>query len=427
MRSIILSFCLILSAGYIFAQDGWTIHQISTDLRIEEIQFLNDTLGFACGVLGWGGELFKTTDQCVSWDTVSIWSLMDCWCCMYFYNENYGLGAGDKWPPFQSPLFVGSIALTYNGGLNWQLIFWNYYSFIRIHVEDSVKVWLLSENGILYTKDLFNTYDLQLHTQKIVFNNFYFTDSLNGWAVGRNTDHGGVLLFTTNGGDNWIYDHLMSEFMPEWRSVCFINPDIGWVVGDSGRIFRTTDHGVSWTEQVSGTDLRLNDVYFYNKYMGWTVGDSGIILYTENGGSTWINQISGVQCNLYNVFFLDSIRGWIGGDSGYILYTTNSGVSVEEKPPVVSDPVSFQVIYNLRTVSLIVNFNLNQDDFVECVLYNLSGQKIKEIVGGRFSSGENNLTVDLSCQGTNISSGKYFVRFETSSGDCSTQSFIVCQ
>ncbi|MBN1150280.1 choice-of-anchor J domain-containing protein [candidate division WOR-3 bacterium] len=100
---------------------------------------------------------------------------------------------------------------------------------------------------------------------------------------------------------------------------------------------------------------------------------------------------------------------------------------VEEFLPVILKPINFQISYNPHTVSLILSFNLNRDDFAECVLYNLSGQKINEIASGRFSSGENVLTVDLSGPVLDLSSGKYFVRLTTSSGDCFTQPFIICQ
>src|SRR5207249_5193895 len=59
----------------------------------------------------------------------------------------------------------------------------------------------------------------------------------------------------------------------------------GFAVGSGGRILHTTDTGITWTDQTSGTSANLNDVSFVSDALtGIVAGEGGIILRTTNGG-----------------------------------------------------------------------------------------------------------------------------------------------
>ena len=58
-------------------------------------------------------------------------------------------------------------------------------------------------------------------------------------------------------------------------------------VGTGGTIIRTTDGGVTWTPQTSGTTAWLLGVSFSDRSAGTTVGSGGTILRTTDGGATW--------------------------------------------------------------------------------------------------------------------------------------------
>jgi len=68
--------------------------------------------------------------------------------------------------------------------------------------------------------------------------------------------------------------------------VYFIDADIGWVVGGSGTILKSSDGGANWIPQTSGTSNALNSVHFIDANKGWTVGSNGTILKTTNGGES---------------------------------------------------------------------------------------------------------------------------------------------
>src|SRR5437773_10968749 len=75
--------------------------------------------------------------------------------------------------------------------------------------------------------------------------------------------------------------------MRRCRALIFPTIDIGFAVGWAGRILNTTDSGVTWSNQTSGTSVNLNDVYFGSKALtGIAVGESGTILRTTNGAQS---------------------------------------------------------------------------------------------------------------------------------------------
>jgi photosystem II stability/assembly factor-like uncharacterized protein len=111
------------------------------------------------------------------------------------------------------------------------------------------------------------------------------------------------------------------------NNVKFFNTNTGTVVGQTGKILRTTNSGVNWESQTSGTTNHLFGVHFINSNTGWAIGDIGTILKTTNGGSTWITQSSNILYQLRSITFLNTTTGYIVGWYGTILRTTNSGTN----------------------------------------------------------------------------------------------------
>ena len=69
------------------------------------------------------------------------------------------------------------------------------------------------------------------------------------------------------------------------QGINFPQPTSGFAVGAGGRISHSTDAGITWTDQASGTSANLNDVFFASDALrGIAVGDSGTIVWTANGG-----------------------------------------------------------------------------------------------------------------------------------------------
>jgi photosystem II stability/assembly factor-like uncharacterized protein len=108
------------------------------------------------------------------------------------------------------------------------------------------------------------------------------------------------------------------------NGVCFIDTNIGWTVGEQGKIFKTTNGGTYWVEQSSETANYLSDVCFTDANNGWAVGKNGTIIKTTNGGTDWILQEIGTTY-FFSVSFTDTNYGTVVGWNSTILRTIDGG------------------------------------------------------------------------------------------------------
>ena len=110
----------------------------------------------------------------------------------------------------------------------------------------------------------------------------------------------------------------------ELASVCFVDADHGWAVGDRGVIWSTSDGGRNWQLQPSPTTCRLECVQFLDALHGWAVGGwthpythhtHGVVLRTRDGGRNWETIPEKTLPALKLVKFSDVRRGWAVGDA----------------------------------------------------------------------------------------------------------------
>jgi photosystem II stability/assembly factor-like uncharacterized protein len=143
-----------------------------------------------------------------------------------------------------------------------------------------------------------------------------------GWVV-----TGDRVLYTVDGGENWTT--VNTGTFAAYESIFFIDENIGWVCGSSGKILKSTDGGTSWNEQISGVSQTtcFYEIIFLNSNLGWTAGEDGIILKTTDGGSVWTPQTSGTSTDLRSICFIDENIGWASGISGTIISTTDGGAT----------------------------------------------------------------------------------------------------
>ncbi len=113
-------------------------------------------------------------------------------------------------------------------------------------------------------------------------------------------------------------------------SVFFLNADVGWVCGRRGVILTTTNGGEEWVRRDSTVDVDLNKILFLDAQNGWCVGDEGTILRSTDGGVTWAKLNVWSPCNLgevpdlYDILFLGD-DGYIVGQFYTVLHTRDGG------------------------------------------------------------------------------------------------------
>ena len=128
-------------------------------------------------------------------------------------------------------------------------------------------------------------------------------------------DSGKVWRSSDNGGGFAIQ---VISGTPVLRAVAMPAVNIAFLAGDGGLLLRSGDFGATWTPQTSGTAQRLNGLCFTDSLQGWACGAAGTLLRTTDGGATWAPVTSGTAQELFAVSQLNN-ELWIAGANGAVL------------------------------------------------------------------------------------------------------------
>ena len=107
--------------------------------------------------------------------------------------------------------------------------------------------------------------------------------------------------------------------------VCMTGSGVGHLVGEFGRIFRTEDGGLTWTEITSPAEQTMfclnrdGDSWF-------AAGLDGVIIVSFDNGQNWEKLETGITESLYAIEVRGK-EGWAVGDVGTVLTTTDGGRS----------------------------------------------------------------------------------------------------
>lgn len=185
--------------------------------------------------------------------------------------------------------------------------------------------WYVGNQNIVKTTNGGNSWHLQAGGRTLSLRSIYAWDSLNAIIAGVTLNGiAGAILKTTSGGNTWLSSTLSVPLL----ALKFRNRYLGWVVGSQGKIFRSTDGGVSWTLQNSGVTRQLYSLSVIDSLNVWVVGGEPgyeVLLKTTDGGNNWNTISTGGNKYFLSVCFVNINTGFISGAGGRILKTTNSG------------------------------------------------------------------------------------------------------
>jgi len=288
--------------------------------------------------------------------------------------------------------YAGKLLMTDDGGFNWTLIPSGtdkaLYS-IRFPTPD--KGWIVGQEGlILHSEDGGKTWARQTSGATVYLFAVDFINDHEGWAVGDKATY----LHTTDGGKNWTLSKISGEKAdlsadeqilseePVLYDVQFLDASTGWVVGEFGNIYHTTDGGKTWKTQqetligsgiyssldiptffgasfsdaqngvVAGLETKvartrdggktwkfeqfdtqegtgdpLYQPFQFPDTTAWAVGAAGFVGHQRSVGEPWLKVSLGREVNtwLRGVYFLNKNDGWVVGGYGHILHTTDGG------------------------------------------------------------------------------------------------------
>ena len=133
-----------------------------------------------------------------------------------------------------------------------------------------------------------------------------------------------------DGTQGWYWQ--MAQPAGTLYGVAFGGLSDAWAVGAGGVILHSSDAGLTWSAQQSGTFADLDSVAFPDTEHGWACGglsDSiNVLVTTSDGGTTWTPETPSVlKGDPVSLSFPDDRHGWLGTDDGHILRTTDGGLS----------------------------------------------------------------------------------------------------
>ncbi|MGA2669084.1 MAG: YCF48-related protein, partial [Ignavibacteria bacterium] len=152
--------------------------------------------------------------------------------------------------------------------------------------------------------------------------------AVGSYGMGANPYAGNdQIMYSPDGGTTWsIQPTETSAYQASLYSISMINTSTGYAAGSTGIILKTTNGGNNWRTLTSPTSNDLNKIDFINSSTGWVFGISGTIYKTTNGGGNWLQETAtGVSGTISGAYMVDANTGWLIGPGGIISKTTDSG------------------------------------------------------------------------------------------------------
>jgi photosystem II stability/assembly factor-like uncharacterized protein len=117
----------------------------------------------------------------------------------------------------------------------------------------------------------------------------------------------------------------LAEVRQNLFATCFPSDRDGWMVGELGRIIRTTDGGKSWVRQDAGTKRPFLAMSCLDAKTAWVAGKEGIVYGTKDGGDTWTQLQTNSNRHIFAIEFPTPERGLAAGDFGTMVRTDDGG------------------------------------------------------------------------------------------------------
>ncbi|MGA2298327.1 MAG: YCF48-related protein, partial [FCB group bacterium] len=256
----------------------WQDKTMDTNHILQNLIFTDAKHGWIQEVSRTGPNLLYTTDTGNNWLPGSLANAEEVG-TIFFIDSSNGFFAGVYFIPSSSSLFR-----TNDGGKNWTDLVLNYSSWITCYsVVDSNNFWLAGENGLLVnSKDGGKTWS-QINSNlrdNITLIHFF---SQNSGIVTCDS----LIYLTNDGGNNWNRANSFPN-INYISGMQFINKNIGWLScftnSNKGTILYTNNGGEDWIQLNIVGEYGFDNVYFIDENHGWAMGENGSLFYTKTGG-----------------------------------------------------------------------------------------------------------------------------------------------
>jgi photosystem II stability/assembly factor-like uncharacterized protein len=410
-------FLLLLITSYSHAQSGWFSLDSVTNYHLNCIYFINENTGYITSELltyplTYRGQLLKTTNGGNHWNVVTNMNFGLVSITFTDYNKGFCIGISPS-PGSGSRFMTTNAGNTWNGTsvnpgpnavmfINQTTGFITGYSGLILRTTNGGENWNTISSGVNY-----------------YLGDACFTDSLNGFIFGIKSDFSSIILKTTNSGLNW-YTNLIYQ-NKFFHSIFFVNSGTGFIAGGgrenfaSGIILKTTNKGNNWIIMKDSINRDLKSIFMINADTGFVVGDrqgyglGNMVMKTKDGGNNWVTQYVPTDYSLNTVYFINSTTGFISGFAGTILKTTTSGEVLGLQPISNVVPHVFVLSQNYPNPfnpQTKIEFSVPKTSFTKLIVFDLLGREVTTLVNEELKPG----TYEADWDGSNFSSGVYFYK-----------------
>lgn len=347
---------------------------------VETMYFIDCNTGW---IAGEDGYMKKTTNGGANWVSVTTGTTKDIK-NVFFIDAQTGWFVGKS----------GIIRKTTDGGTSWVGQNSGVSEELNaVHFIDGNTGYAAGKEGtILRTTDGGSTWSQSsLNTGSSDLKSVLAISSTTVYIGGKN----GILVKSTDGGINWSW--ISTQTSETLESLSY---SLGYVFAcyKYGMTIKVSSSG-SVTHIHSGTGKDLNSIHFIkDTQIGWVAGEEGRAYYTTNGGVSWSPNNVSTSKDLIAIQFLSPTCGYAADEDGKV-YKLSGTVSIEDITPggfkIYPNPVHDHL--TIRNASMIESV----------AVYTASGQLVHTIHAPGM-----NPVISLS----HLESGTYLLQIETENG-----------
>jgi photosystem II stability/assembly factor-like uncharacterized protein len=354
MRNIficIITYILILNFNSV-AQWELRYPDIPADF-INDLRFTSSTDGY---FVNNGGAVYKTTDGGITWFNQKFIADHNLY-KINFIDEQTGFSYVRKnvvYYPYDIPLIY-----TTDAGNTWQesqIALWSANTFLPVSSNILIKAGsnIQTLNNFFggwqttFTQPTFIIGD-SLWFEEYSYGSIFQLEKLddnsilalgNSWQARAHniiTDSVSFILKSTDNGQSW--DTLWCDLPIEMKTISFADNSTGWIAGESGRIYKTTDGGANWFLQLGNSQspsvFPIEQIFALDQQNIYASTLSGMFI-SSNGGNTW-HPRSFPGYNSLKLFFKDPLNGFAYGTD--LLLTTDGGLSWSRVSNTIKDDI----------------------------------------------------------------------------------------
>lgn len=289
-----------------------TTVQLPTTLALTDLCFVSPDTGYAsAGNLFTEGAMLMTTDRGFTWSLLmpygtGIHSLAK-------DGNRFLIGQGGQ------ALHINGSSFSGGGALSQQYYatgWWQWHSMVPLSNGE-----VLLAGGENFGYGFLHRYSN---------GNLVLTDTLQHEirALARTPDGAvhaagyGTIMRSVDEGHTWEVAPVAGDF---FRGVHFPSAEVGYVVGEYGAVYKTTNAGIDWQQVRAGssvfasTQALLRDVAFVDASEGFLVGTNGTVYRSTNGGSSW-KRVKNLALDIdYNAIKIVYGRAYLLGSAGELV------------------------------------------------------------------------------------------------------------